>query len=177
MGLKFRDTGLASAAPEPADRPSAGAGGAPPGAIPIRGLKNDMPVSFEKGGAVPGDRIVGVVIPGEGIRIHQIHSPRLKDFEHERWVDVTWDIDPDRPERFPARILVAALNEPGSLAQIAQIIGDADGNIDNLKMLKREADFTDMLIEIEVWSLEHLNGILAGLKSKLVVSKAVRSFE
>ncbi len=44
-----------------------------------------MPVRFEEGGAVPGDRIVGVMSEGEGIRIFQIHSPRLKDYEHERW--------------------------------------------------------------------------------------------
>ena len=88
--------------------------------LAIRGVKDDLPVTFEPGGAVPGDRIVGVLIPAEGIRIFQIHSPRLKEFEHEGWIDVTWDIDPDTPERFPARINVIALNEPGTLAQIAQ---------------------------------------------------------
>ena len=41
-------------------------------------------------------------MPGEGIRIFQIHSPKLKEYEHDRWIDVTWDIDPNRPERFPA---------------------------------------------------------------------------
>ena len=96
-----------------------------------------MPVKFEEGGAVPGDRIVGVLTTGEGIRIFQIHSPKLKDFEHERWIDVTWDIDPDNPERFPAKIVVTALNEPGTLAQIAQVIGEADGNIDNVRMVRR----------------------------------------
>ena len=96
---------------------------------------------------MPGDRIVGVLVPGEGIRIFQIHSPRLDDFEQASWIDVTWDIDPDRPERFPAKIAVTALNEPGTLAQIAQVIGEADGNIDNLRMTQRAADFTDMLIE------------------------------
>ena len=52
--------------------------------LPIRGLKNDVPVMFEEGGAVPGDRIVGVLSDGEGIRIFQIHSPKLKDYEHEK---------------------------------------------------------------------------------------------
>ena len=65
--------------------------------LAIRGVKDDLPVTFEPGGAVPGDRIVGVLIPAEGIRIFQIHSPRLKEFEHEGWIDVTWDIDPDTP--------------------------------------------------------------------------------
>jgi GTP pyrophosphokinase len=164
MGLKFR------LPQSPEDSARAG------GAVPIRGIRNDVPVSMEEGGAVPGDRIVGVLTPGEGIRIFQIHSPRLKDFEQANWIDVTWDIDPDRPERFPAKIAVTALNEPGTLAQIAQEIGEADGNIDNLRMVRRASDFTEMLIEVEVWDLEHLNRILAGLKSKTVVSKAERVF-
>ena len=41
------------------------------------------------GGAVPGDRIVGILTPGEGITIYPIQSPALKDFEDtpERWLD------------------------------------------------------------------------------------------
>ena len=135
-----------------------------------------MPVTFEEGGAVPGDRIVGVLSEGEGIRIFQIHSPKLKDYEHERWIDVTWDVDPDDPERFPAKIVVTALNEPGTLAQIAQVIGEADGNIDNVRMMRRAKDFTEMLIELEVWDLDHLTQIMAGLKGKPVVSSVERVF-
>jgi GTP diphosphokinase / guanosine-3',5'-bis(diphosphate) 3'-diphosphatase len=144
--------------------------------LPIRGLRNDVPVSFEEGGAVPGDRIVGVLTDGAGIRIFQIHSPKLKDYEHERWIDVTWDLDTDIPERFPAKLSVTALNEPGTLAQIAQLIGEADGNIDNLRMVRRAPDFTEMAIEVEVWDLDHLTQIIAGLKAKSVVSKVERIF-
>jgi GTP pyrophosphokinase len=145
-------------------------------ALPIRGLRNDVPVSFEEGGAVPGDRIVGVLTEGEGIRIFQIHSPKLKDYEHERWIDVTWDLDSDVPERFPAKLSVTAVNEPGSLAQIAQLIGEADGNIDNVRMVRRAKDFTEMAIEVEVWDLDHLTQIVSGLKGKSVVSKVERVF-
>jgi GTP pyrophosphokinase len=126
---------------------------------------------------VPGDRIVGVLTQGEGIRIFQIHSPRLSEFEHERWIDVTWDVNQETSERFPARILVTVLNEPGTLAQIAQVIGEADGNIDNLRMLHRGVDFTEMLVEVEVFDLMHLNRITNGLSSKAVVSKVERVFE
>jgi GTP pyrophosphokinase len=163
--LKFR---FASGQPEEGQRP---------GSVPIRGIRNDIPVSFEEGGAVPGDRIVGVMTAGSGIRIFQIHSPKLKEHEQERWIDVTWDVDPDRPERFPALISVIGLNEPGTLAQIAQVIGDADGNIDNVQMVRRAADFTEMKIELEVWDLQHLNHIMAGLRARPVVSKVERLFE
>src|SRR5581483_6332300 len=44
-------------------------------AIPIRGINTDLPVRFApNGGAVPGDRIVGILTPGEGITIYPIHS-------------------------------------------------------------------------------------------------------
>src|SRR3954451_13135452 len=78
-----------------------------PTAIPVRGINSDLPVKFApNGGAVPGDRIVGIVSPGEGITIYPIQSPALKDFEEEpeRWLDVRWDVDETTPQRFPARI-------------------------------------------------------------------------
>ena len=141
------------------------------------GSEDSVPVLFEPCGAVPGDRIVGVLSPGVGIRIFQIHSPRLREFENESWIDVTWDVDPDRQERFPARIAVTAVNAPGTLAEVARVIGETNGNIDNLKMVRRGADFTDMAIEIEVFDLVHLNRILAGLRAKPIVSKVERLFE
>ena len=150
MGLKFR--WLGNAAPSDVEV-SPDLDASTEQGIALRGLRNDVPVSFEPGGAVPGDRIVGVLTPGDGIRIFQIHSPRLKDFEHARWIDVTWDINPEAPDRFPAKLQVAVLNEPGTLAQIAQVIGEADGNIDNLRMVRRGGDFTEMLVEVEVWDL------------------------
>jgi len=145
--------------------------------LAIRGVRDDLPVSFEPGGAVPGDRVVGVLIPGEGIRIFQIHSPRLREYEHEGWIDVTWDVDTDTPQRFPARISVTALNEPGTLAQIAKVIGEAGGNIDNVRMVRRASDFTEMRIELEVLDLVHLNHIISGLREKAVVNKVERVFD
>jgi GTP pyrophosphokinase len=89
---------------------------------------------------------------------------------------VTWDVADGSEERFPAVIDVTVLNQPGILAQVASVIGEADGNIDNLKMLTRAQDYTKMRIELEVWDLNHLNDIMAGLKAKPVVSGVERVF-
>ncbi|MGL5116873.1 MAG: RelA/SpoT family protein, partial [Beijerinckiaceae bacterium] len=102
QSLKFKVPGAESAA-----------------AIPIRGLNGDLPVQFApNGGAVPGDRIVGILNPGEGITIYPIQSQALSAFDDqpERWLDVRWDIDEANLGRFPAQILVSAINEPGALA-------------------------------------------------------------
>jgi guanosine-3',5'-bis(diphosphate) 3'-pyrophosphohydrolase len=146
-------------------------------AIPIRGINGDLPVRFDPdGGAVPGDRIVGILTPGEGITIYPIQSPALSEFEDkpELWLDVRWDEEDEAPRRFPARIAVQSVNEPGSLAQIAQIIAEHDGNIDNIRMTRRAPDFTDVTIDLEVYDLKHLTAILAQLRAKSVVAKAER---
>jgi guanosine-3',5'-bis(diphosphate) 3'-pyrophosphohydrolase len=159
---------LKTEAPEPARSPSA---------IPIRGINTGLPVKFApNGGAVPGDRIVGIITPGEGITIYPIQSPALKDFEEEpeRWLDVRWDVDETTPQRFPARILVDNVNEPGSLAQVATVIAEHDGNIDNISMSRRSPDFTELTIDLEVYDLKHLSAIIAQLRAKAVVAKVER---
>jgi (p)ppGpp synthase/HD superfamily hydrolase len=148
-----------------------------PSAIPIRGINSDLPVKFApNGGAVPGDRIVGIVSPGEGITIYPIQSPALKDFEEEpeRWLDVRWDVDDSNPQRFPARITVDNVNEPGSLAQVATVIAEHDGNIDNISMFRRSPDFTELTIDLEVYDLKHLSAIIAQLRAKAVVARVER---
>lgn len=148
-----------------------------PGGIPIRGLNKDMPIRFApEGGAVPGDRIVGILTPGEGVTIYPIQSSALADFDNEpdRWIDVRWDLESGSSQRFPARIKLQSINEPGSLAQIAQVIADHDGNIDNVNMRRRTQDFTDVTIDLTVWDLKHLNAIIAELRAKRVVSRVDR---
>lgn len=145
-------------------------------ALPIRGTNPDLPVRFAPEGAVPGDRIVGILQPGAGITIYPIQSPALTayDDQPERWIDVRWDIDDQMSERFPARISVSAINSPGSLAEIAQIAAANDANIHNLSMARTAPDFTEMIIDVEVWDLKHLNRIISQLKESASVSSAKR---
>ena len=63
------------------------------------------------------------------------------------------------------------------MAQIAKVIGEAGGNIDNVRMVRRASDFTEMRIELEVLDLVHLNHIIAGLREKSSVAKVERLFE
>jgi len=164
--VKFRVPGIGPSTP-----------GKPGPAIPISGLSGDLPVRFApEGGAVPGDRIVGILTPGEGITIYPIQSPSLSEFEDrpDLWLDVRWDEEATTPRRFPARISVQSVNEPGSLAQIAQVIAEHDGNIDNIRMTRRAPDFTDVLIDLEVYDLKHLTAIISQLRAKPVVAKAER---
>ncbi len=149
----------------------------PEKALPIRGLRGDLPVSFApNGGAVPGDRIVGIVTPGEGITIYPIQSPALSAFDNEpeRWLDVRWNLEESGNDKFPAQIKVTAINEPGTLGTIATAIGDAGANIANIAFETNSPDFRDVVLDLEVSDLKQLTAVISQLKSKPVVSKVER---
>ena len=169
-GMKFRVPGLSRKPEKSAEAESA---------IPIRGLHGESAVRFAESGAVPGERIVGILTPGEGVTIFPIQSPALKEFddEPERWLDVRWDVDQESATRFPARIEVTAINEPGTLAQVAQVIADNEGNISNIKILKSAPDFSVILIDVEVFDVKHLNRLIAQLRTRPVVSTVTRVSE
>src|SRR5262249_55968868 len=83
-----------------------------------------------------------------------------------RWLDLRWDVDDMTPQRFPARIALETVNEPGSLAQVAQVIAEHDGNIDNIHMERQSPDFTSVTIDLEVYDIKHLTSIIAQLRAK-----------
>ena len=147
--------------------------------LPVRGVNRTTALKiYPKTGAVPGERIVGIVTPGEGITIYPIFAKALEQFDNqpERWVDLAWDAAA-AGQRFPARIAVTILNEVGSLAQVTQVIGEHGGNIDALQMVAREGsrDFFDLDITVEVNDLKHLNDIMMGLRTKSPVSAVTRA--
>ena len=174
MGLSITDTELREQRRKRAKKPDS----AGDHAIPVRGINRSTALKINAmTGAVPGERIVGISMPGEGITIYPIFAKALEQFDNqpERWIDLSWDAtEPD--QRFPARIAVTILNEVGSLAQVTQAIGDNGGNIDALQMVAREGarDFFDLDITVEVHDLKHLNDIMTSLRTKNPVSSVSR---
>ncbi|MHA7970430.1 RelA/SpoT family protein [Rhizobium terricola] len=147
--------------------------------LPIRGLGNNAEVHFSPAGAVPGDRIVGIMEDGKGITIYPIQASTLQKFddEPERWIDVRWDLDEANKSRFMARILINAINEPGTLATVAQTVARLDINIRTLSMVRVAADFTEMAIDVEVWDLRQLNQLIVEMKELDCISTVKRVYD
>ena len=146
--------------------------------IPVRGVNRNAALRIApETGAVPGERIVGIITAGEGITIYPIFAKALEQFDNqpERWVDLAWDTTAAE-KRFPARVAITIMNEVGSLAQVTQVIGEHGGNIDALQMVAREGarDFFDLNITVEVHDVKHLNDIMMGLRTKSAVSSVQR---
>ena len=166
--------GLAKAANLVFRVPGKGENGEP---LPLRGVDWDAPVRFApKGGAVPGERIVGIRTPGEGITIYPIHSPALVAFDDkpELWLDVRWDLDAANKALYPTQLQVTTLNEPGALGVVATTIGENGANIDNVVFSPSGSDFRELRFDLQVFDIQHLNTIVAQLRDKPVVAKVER---
>jgi len=115
---------------------------------------------------VPGDRIVGILQSGEGLAVHTIDCPRLAEYEdqEEVWRDLHWTPQADNTIS-RARLSATIRNAPGVLGQACTLIGEAGGNIANLRMHHRQSDFFDVDFDIDVLDAKHLTHIAAALRA------------
>ena len=121
---------------------------------------------------VPGDRIVGLSTPEDGIIIHTIDCPQLADGQDADWMDVRWHSGADSGT---GRLMVVLHNEPGTLAEVAGLIARQRGNIVNVNTVSREGDFHTYAIQLEVEGAQHLMGILSALRASDAVAQADRA--
>ena len=146
--------------------------------IPIKGLIPGMAMHYA--GCchpLPGDRIVGIVTTGRGVTIHTIDCDVLVGYadEPERWLDVSWDVESEEPDRHVGRVQITVTNEQGSLSNLSTVIAKNDGNISNLKITNRSTDFFEMTVDIEVRDVQHLTYIIAALRATSVINSVQRA--
>ncbi|MDP3659905.1 bifunctional (p)ppGpp synthetase/guanosine-3',5'-bis(diphosphate) 3'-pyrophosphohydrolase, partial [Phenylobacterium sp.] len=127
---------------------------------------------------VPGDRIVGILeADGRGLTVHTIDCERLARFEdnEEVWRDLQWTPEAERNTIARARLIATVRNAPGVLGQACTVIGDAGGNIVNLRMRYRQQDFFDVDFDIDVKDARHLTHIAAALRANPSVETVDRA--
>ena len=147
-------------------------------ALPIKGLIPGMAVHYARCcHPLPGDRIVGIVTTGKGVTVHTIDCETLETFADtpERWLDVQWSDESDKPENHVGRLNITIQNEQGSLATLSTVIAKNGGNITNLKITNRSTDFWDMFVDVGVGDTRHLNDVIAALRATACVMSVERS--
>jgi guanosine-3',5'-bis(diphosphate) 3'-pyrophosphohydrolase len=129
-------------------------------------LNFNTPVEISPEGAVPGERVVGILRPGRPMTLYSIESDALTElYESDvAWIDVRWDIRGREDRTHKCAITVLAQNKPGSLAQISKVIAESDANIHNLVMRMASPEFHRFIFEIEVRHTAQLNDVLNSLK-------------
>jgi GTP diphosphokinase / guanosine-3',5'-bis(diphosphate) 3'-diphosphatase len=120
---------------------------------------------------LPGDRIVGVLVPDRGVEVHTIDCDHLAEHEAEedQWIDLAWTDEAKRNGLALGRLVLACENSKGVFAQVGKIISECDGNITNVRAQNRREDFIDLLVDVEVADSKHLSVIAASLRALPVV--------
>jgi len=133
--------------------------------VSIAGLTEG--IGYRLGGCchpIPGDRIIGLMVPGAGCVIHTIDCEVLDRHQDSMadWIDVRWK---DYGGAFSvARIMVRVKNTTGALASIANVIGQNGANISNLKISNRNPLYFEFQVDVEVRDAAHLENLIRALK-------------
>jgi hypothetical protein len=136
--------------------------------LTLRGLIPGMAVHYARCcHPLPGDHIAGIVTTGKGVTIHTSDCDTLESFasQPERWIDVAWDDSAFHTGKVTGRLNVVIANLPSALANLTGAISRANGNIINLKIINRSVDFFDVLVDVEVSHVDHLNTITAAIRA------------
>jgi len=124
---------------------------------------------------VPGERIVGITMPGRGVLIHAIDCRNLEQFEgnDSRWIDLRWSADSSLACN-ETKIEVAMANDAGVLGRICSLVGEQRSNIVNIAFTARKPDFYRIRLDIMVRDIEHLTNIETALNADSDVAEVIR---
>ena len=146
--------------------------------LPIEGLVAGMAMHY--GGCcnpIPGDPIIGVINTGTGVTIHSQTCRNLKNIvlTPQRILDVCWKSDEELGEElYACRVRLVVENKLGSLADISSLLAKKKVNITNIKTTNRSADFFELMIDIEIKSVDQLEQILSVLRTSKKIADVER---
>ena len=136
--------------------------------LPIEGLVDGMAIRYAGCcNPIPGDRIVGIINTGTGVTIHNQMCSNLKHLalNPQRVLDVCWKSDDEIGEQsYTSQIRVVVENKSGALADITNIIAKKKMNIAQIKSTNRNNETFEVIINIDVKNVQHLEEMLSALR-------------
>jgi len=126
-------------------------------------------------GPVPGERIVGIMVPGKSVVIHAIDCAKLAEFDDltEEWLDLRWPAESGKAIH-STRLVLTMANDAGVLGRICTLIGEHRANIVDLEFTDRKPDFYRVMTEIMVRDIEHLQNVLTAIEADTDIAEVTR---
>ncbi len=119
---------------------------------------------------IPGDPIIGIIRPGQGLVVHTHDCPTLRKgrTSTEEWLDVAWDNNLNK--LFDVNIKLIVANQRGVLAKVAASIAEAESNIENVHF-SNEGEYTALYFTLQVNNRLHLANLMRNLRR---ISEVIR---
>ncbi len=111
---------------------------------------------------IPGDPIIGLFYPGQGILVHRQNCKNLGEFQQENRLALRWAHCSEAT--FSTAIRVEIQDRSGALAEIARNITEADSNIESVRSYDKDGTNLALDFQISVRDRDHLARILRRLR-------------
>ena len=114
---------------------------------------------------IPGDPVVGLMTAGRGMVIHTTTCRNLREHRHppENYIDVQWE--PGIEEEYPVEVAVLVADRRGVLATVAEALGNADSNIENVAIEERDGLTNTLRFTITVHNRQHLARVMRRVRN------------
>ena len=142
--------------------------------LPIYGTEG-MVVDFGKCcGPIPGDPIVGHLSTGRGLVVHTIDCQNVKarSEEGEEYVPLSWAEQVEG--EFTARLQVDVRQVRGIVAELANLVNRANGNIEKLSQNEKDGRISSIFLAIGVRDRVHLARIIRKIRRLKATSRVTR---
>ncbi len=128
---------------------------------------------------IPGDLIIGVMIPGKGLEVHTTKCVLLQkrkilqkspdSFVHLRWPDHT-------DQLFTSKLIVEIENHRGAIAELATKVSHRDASIIQINVEEAHKTHGVISLTIEVKDRQHLARIIRSIRHISNIYKVERYF-
>src|SRR3954471_1803042 len=146
-------------------------------AAPLAGLAPG--IAFHFAGCCrpgPGDMIVGLIRKGRPVTVHRAECRAVgrRKLDEHRLLNLDWNTGDALP-KVSARLSVTTMNRPGSLGSISTVVGKQGANIVDLKIGRRTPEIYELLLDVEVGSVDQLQRVQAALRATSCVTSVERT--
>lgn len=114
---------------------------------------------------LPGEEIVGYITRGQGISVHSLDCPNVKNllFQPEREVEVGWASSGG--DVYRVNLTLETEDKPGMLAKLTEAVAKVDTNITRLDADTFGNGLSEITMVVELRDMKHLEKLVRGIRS------------
>lgn len=143
--------------------------------ISVQGVDNLLVYRARCCSPILGDPITGYITRGQGVSVHAVSCPNVKNavVDPQRRVPVAWDPTPG--ETYPVRLSVEVQDRPGLLAAMTAAVSDKGGDIRRAEARTYDDRPGTIDLVVRVRDLDHLKSLVRSVKDVSGVSRIDRT--